>query len=79
MTNAAAMKSASGAMRSLVAMEANKRSLRKLLELTIQPDLPPHLMRLLQDLDTAETPEGRGSTERKPTLGRRSPDGWVVP
>ena len=54
MTNAAAMKSASAALGSLITMEANQRSLRRLLGLTIQPDLPPHLMRLLQDLDTAE-------------------------
>jgi hypothetical protein len=48
-------------LRSLVAMEANKRSLRKLLGLTIQPDLPPHLMRLLQDLDTADRDRRRES------------------
>lgn len=70
MTDAAAMKSASGAMRSLVAMEANKRSLRNLLGLTIQPDLPPHLMRLLQDLDTAE-PSRHGRDRRRNRCSRR--------
>ena len=55
MTDAAPMKSASGALRSLITMEANQRSLRKFLGLTIQPDLPPHLMELLQDLDSAES------------------------
>ena len=54
MANAAATNSASGALQALVAMEANKRFLRKLLGLTIQLDLPPHLMMLLQDLDTVE-------------------------
>ena len=54
MANAAATNSASGALQALVAMEANKRFLRKLLGLTIQPGLPPHLIMLLQDLDTAE-------------------------
>ena len=53
MANTATINSAAGALRSVVAMEGNKRSLRKLLGLTVQPDLPPHLMRLLQDLDTA--------------------------
>ena len=78
MANAAAMKSGSAALGSLITMEANQRSLRRLLGLTIQPDLPPHLMRLLQDLDMAETPEGR-ATQRKPTLGRRSHSDWVAP
>jgi hypothetical protein len=35
------MKSASSALGSLITMEANQRSLRKLLGLTIQTDLPP--------------------------------------
>ena len=65
MANAAAMKSASAALGSLITMEANRRSLRKLLGLTIQPDLPPHLMGLLQDLDMAETPKGRARRRRQ--------------
>jgi hypothetical protein len=64
MADAAAMKSASGAMRSLITMEANKRSLRKLLGLTIHPDLPPHLMKLVQDLDTIEASEDRRRESR---------------
>jgi hypothetical protein len=75
MANAAAMKSASSALRSLITTEANHKCLRKMLGLTIQPDLPPHLMKLVQDLDTAE----RDRRRAKPTLDRRSPDDWVAP
>jgi hypothetical protein len=54
MADAAGERSVSGALRSLVTTEANHRYLRKLLGLTIQPDLPPNLMKLLKDLDAAE-------------------------
>jgi len=70
MENAAAMKSASAALRSLITMEANQRSLRKLLGLTIQPALPAHLMSLLQDLDTAE-PSGHGRNRRRNRRSKR--------
>jgi hypothetical protein len=54
MANAAGEKSVSGALRSLATTKANRQYLRNLLGLTIQPDLPPNLMKLLKDLDAAE-------------------------
>jgi hypothetical protein len=64
------MKSASAALRSLITMEANQRSLRKLLGLTIQPALPAHLMSLLQDLDTADA-SGLGRNRRRNRRSKR--------
>jgi hypothetical protein len=47
--------------RSLIMTGANRAYLRKLLGLTIQPDLPPNLRQLLKDLDVAEASRGSAS------------------
>ena len=65
MAHAAGERSVSSVFRSLMMTGANRQYLRKLLGLTIQPDLPPHLRKLLKDLDVAGASRGTASRDRR--------------